>query len=123
MCPYLPFVIQTGVARITRPAPCRRCVHIEFSAISQFALGHWIRIKNKVIENYQAIVPSTWNSSPRDKAGQRGPYEESLIGTRLADIDQPLEILRTIHSFDPCMACAVHVTDPERNEITRIQIV
>lgn len=76
------------------------------------ALGHWIRIENKVIANYQAVVPSTWNCSPRDEAGKRGPYEESLIGTKLARIDQPLEILRTIHSFDPCMACAVHIIDP-----------
>ncbi len=87
------------------------------------ALGHWVRIENKVIANYQAVVPSTWNCSPRDKAGQRGPYEESLIGTRLAKADQPLEILRTIHSFDPCMACAVHLIDPETNEIRKFKVV
>ncbi|HQP29985.1 MAG TPA: nickel-dependent hydrogenase large subunit [Deltaproteobacteria bacterium] len=81
------------------------------------ALGHWIRIENHRIANYQAIVPSTWNCSPRDKAGLRGPYEESLVGTRLAKTDQPLEILRTIHSFDPCMACAVHIIDPRTNAI------
>ena len=81
------------------------------------ALGHWIRIENKVIANYQAVVPSTWNCSPRDKAGKRGPYEESLIGTKLANVDQPLEILRTIHYFDPCMACAVHIIDPRPDTI------
>lgn len=81
------------------------------------ALGHWIRIENQKIANYQAIVPSTWNCSPRDKAGKRGPYEESLIGTKLANVDQPLEILRTIHSFDPCMACAVHIIDPKTNAV------
>jgi len=81
------------------------------------ALGHWIRIENHRIANYQAIVPSTWNCSPRDKAGLRGPYEESLVGTRLSKVDQPLEILRTIHSFDPCMACAVHIIDPQTNAI------
>lgn len=86
------------------------------------ALGHWIRIENKVIANYQAVVPSTWNCSPRDKAGKRGPYEESLIGTKLAKVDQPLEILRTIHSFDPCMACAVHIIDPKTNEIRKFRV-
>jgi len=86
------------------------------------ALGHWVRIENKVIENYQAIVPSTWNCSPRDHAGRKGPYEESLIGTRLADVNQPLEILRTIHSFDPCMACAVHIITPHTNEIRKYKV-
>jgi Ni,Fe-hydrogenase I large subunit len=86
------------------------------------ALGHWIRIENKVIANYQAVVPSTWNCSPRDKAGRRGPYEESLIGLKLAKADQPLEIIRTIHSFDPCMACAVHIIDPQSNEIRKYRV-
>jgi len=86
------------------------------------ALGHWINIENKVISNYQAVVPSTWNCSPRDKAGKRGPYEESLVGTKLAKADQPLEILRTIHSFDPCMACAVHIIDPETKEIRKFKV-
>ena len=86
------------------------------------ALGHWIRIENQKIANYQAVVPSTWNCSPRDKAGKRGPYEESLIGTKLAKADQPLEIIRTIHSFDPCMACAVHIIDPETNEIRKFKV-
>jgi hydrogenase large subunit len=88
------------------------------------ALGHWVRIENGAIANYQCIVPSTWNASPRDAQGTPGAYEAALVdGTPVADPEQPLEILRVIHSFDPCMACAVHVTDPERNEITRIQIV
>ncbi|MDA8164247.1 MAG: nickel-dependent hydrogenase large subunit [Desulfobacteraceae bacterium] len=75
------------------------------------ALGHWIRIKDRKILNYQAVVPSTWNGGPRDAAGQRGPYEAALVGTPVADPERPLEILRTIHSFDPCMACAVHLLD------------
>ncbi len=87
------------------------------------ALGHWVRIKDGAIANYQCIVPSTWNASPRDAGGQRGAYESALLNTPVADPEQPLEILRTLHSFDPCMACAVHVTDPDRREITRIQIV
>jgi hydrogenase large subunit len=87
------------------------------------ALGHWVHIKDAKIENYQCIVPSTWNASPRDANDQMGAYEASLIGTPVQDPEQPVEILRTIHSFDPCMACAVHVVDPGRREITRIRIV
>lgn len=87
------------------------------------ALGHWVRIKNSKIENYQAVVPSTWNGSPRDARGQPGAYEASLIDTPVADPEQPLEILRTIHSFDPCLACAVHVLNGNGRELTRIQVV
>ncbi len=87
------------------------------------ALGHWIVIKDKVIANYQAVVPSTWNGSPRDAKGQKGPYEASLIGTPVRDPNKPVEILRTVHSFDPCMACAVHVVDPDGEEVTRIRVV
>jgi Ni,Fe-hydrogenase I large subunit len=86
------------------------------------ALGHWVKIKNQKIENYQCVVPGTWNGSPRDASNQRGPYEEALIGTPVENIEQPVEILRTIHSFDPCMACAVHVIDPDGNEVTRIKV-
>ncbi len=75
------------------------------------ALGHWIEIQGRSIKNYQAVVPSTWNAGPRDAQGQRGAYEASLLNTPVADPDRPLEILRTIHSFDPCLACAVHVID------------
>lgn len=87
------------------------------------ALGHWVRIKNGKIENYQAVVPSTWNGSPRDARGQPGAYEASLVDTPVADPEQPLEILRTIHSFDPCIACAVHVLNGNGRELTRIQVV
>ena len=73
------------------------------------ALGHWIEIENKKIVNYQCVVPSTWNAGPRDASGQRGAYEAALVGTPIADPERPLEILRTVHSFDPCLACAVHV--------------
>lgn len=80
------------------------------------ALGHWIHIKDGKIKNYQAVVPTTWNGSPRDGFGNPSPYEAALEGLTLADPEQPLEILRTIHSFDPCMACAVHVLDVDGNE-------
>ena len=86
------------------------------------ALGHWIKIKDQKILNYQAVVPSTWNASPRDAKGQRGPYEASLIGTPVADPNKPLEILRTIHSFDPCLACAVHVMDVDGNEMVKVKV-
>lgn len=87
------------------------------------ALGHWVRIKDGAIVNYQCIVPSTWNASPRDGKSQRGAYEAALLDTPVADPEKPIEILRTLHSFDPCMACAVHITDPERRKVTRIRIV
>ena len=86
------------------------------------ALGHWIKIKDKKIFNYQAVVPSTWNASPRDAKGQRGPYEAALVGTPIADPNKPLEILRTIHSFDPCLACAVHVLDANGNEMVKVKV-
>ncbi|MEW6602177.1 MAG: nickel-dependent hydrogenase large subunit, partial [Nitrospirota bacterium] len=85
------------------------------------SLGHWVTIKNQKIENFQIVVPGTWNGSPRDANNQRGPYEEALIGTPVANAEQPVEILRTIHSFDPCMACAVHVVDAEGNELIRVK--
>jgi len=85
------------------------------------ALGHWIRIENGAIANYQAVVPSTWNAGPRDAAGQLGPYESALVGTPIANEEQPLEILRTIHSFDPCLACAVHLYDARGNEIIKVR--
>jgi hydrogenase large subunit len=75
------------------------------------SLGHWVEIENQAIKNYQAVVPSTWNAGPRDARGQRGAYEAALIKTPVADPERPLEILRTVHSFDPCLACAVHVVD------------
>lgn len=86
------------------------------------ALGHWIKIKDQKILNYQAVVPSTWNASPRDAKGQRGPYEAALVGTPVADQNKPLEILRTIHSFDPCLACAVHVMDVNGNEVVKVKV-
>jgi hydrogenase large subunit len=86
------------------------------------ALAHWIVIKNGKIDNYQAVVPSTWNAGPRDAAGQDGPYEAALKGHKLHDAKQPIEILRTIHSFDPCIACAVHVTDPHGKQLVEVKV-
>ena len=87
------------------------------------ALGHWIIIDDGKITNYQAVVPTTWNAGPMDEAGQHGPYEAALMrGHHLAIPDQPLEVLRTIHSFDPCMACAAHVFGPAREDIVSVKI-
>jgi hydrogenase large subunit len=84
------------------------------------ALAHWVRIKDGKIENYQMVVPSTWNASPRDPQGNRSSYEAALIGTPVADPEQPVEILRTIHSFDPCLACAVHLYDPHGRQVHHV---
>jgi len=86
------------------------------------ALAHWIVIRDRAIANYQLVVPTTWNASPRDAQGQRSPYEASLIGTPVHDPEQPLEILRTIHSFDPCLACAVHLYDDQRRPLSNVQV-
>jgi Ni,Fe-hydrogenase I large subunit len=81
------------------------------------ALGHWVEIKNGRIQNYQLVVPSTWNASPRDAQGVRGPYEQALIGAPVPDPDNPINIVRIIRSFDPCLACAIHLIDPITNDI------
>jgi hydrogenase large subunit len=86
------------------------------------SLGHWITIKDEKTAKYQMVVPTTWNASPRDPKGQRSAYESALIGTPVAVPDSPLEILRTIHSFDPCLACAVHLYDEQGKNISQIQI-
>jgi Ni,Fe-hydrogenase I large subunit len=86
------------------------------------ALGHWVRIKKGVIDHYQIVVPSTWNAGPRDANGKPGPYEAALIGTPIANAEQPLEILRTLHSFDPCMACGVHVVDARGRRLPEVRV-
>jgi [NiFe] hydrogenase large subunit len=91
--------------------------------VARGSLGHWIEIEDQKIKNYQYVVPSTWNLGPRCAQGKLGPVEESLIGTPIADPKRPLEILRTVHSFDPCIACAVHVMDPESNQVYKIRVV
>ena len=103
----------------TWPAAARG---VGFAEAPRGALGHWIKIRNEKIDNYQCIVPTTWNASPRDAKKQIGAYEASLLNTKMAKADEPLEILRTIHSFDPCLACATHVISPEGEEITRVTV-
>ncbi len=83
-------------------------------------LSHWVVVEDGRIANYQAVVPSTWNAGPRDEKGQMGPYEASLVGNPVADPERPLELLRTVHSFDPCLACAIHTHDPEAGTTTKV---
>jgi hydrogenase large subunit len=96
---------------------------VGFMEAPRGALAHWINIKDGKTENYQQIVPSTWNASPRDPKGQMSAYESTLIGTPVANPELPLEIIRTIHSFDPCIACAVHLYDEHGNHISQVQNV
>lgn len=86
-------------------------------------LSHWVVVKDGRIANYQAVVPTTWNASPRDENGARGPYEASLLGNPVADATRPLELLRTVHSFDPCMACACHTLDVEGNTLATVNVL
>ncbi|MDD4856300.1 MAG: nickel-dependent hydrogenase large subunit, partial [Sulfuricurvum sp.] len=85
-------------------------------------LSHFVRIEESKIANYQVVAPTTWNASPKDATGQRGVYEEALIGIKLIDPARPLEVLRVIHSFDPCLACAVHVIDTKGKELSKYKI-
>lgn len=93
-----------------------------FNEAPRGMLSHWIKIKDKKTLNYEAVVPSTWTASPRDEAGNMGPYEQSLINTKVANPDKPLEIIRTIHSFDPCIACAVHTVDENGVEFVKVKV-
>ncbi len=95
---------------------------VGFGEAPRGALGHWIHIQEGKIANYQAVVPTTWNASPRDPQGNIGAYEAALLGTPMADPEQPLEILRTIHSFDPCLACASHIIAPDGQELAQVKI-
>jgi hydrogenase large subunit len=101
----------------------REAIGAGFHEAPRGALGHWVHIKDGKIENYQCVVPSTWNAGPRDSQGKPGPYEAALIGTPVADPNRPVEILRTVHSFDPCMACGVHVVDAAGKEIVKVRAV
>ena len=94
-----------------------------FLEAARGSLGHWVQIKDGKIDHYQCVVPSTWNCSPRDAEGASGPYEAALMDNHpLVDPERPLEILRTIHSFDPCMACGVHVLDAQGREVTKVRV-
>jgi hydrogenase large subunit len=96
------------------------CEGVGLTEAPRGALAHWIKIKKGAIDNYQLVVPTTWNGSPRDAKKQRSSFEQSLIGTPVANLEQPVEIIRTIHSFDPCLACAVHLYDPQGKHLHQV---
>jgi len=101
------------------PAECRGA---GFTEAPRGSLGHWVSIKAGKIDNYQCVVPTTWNGSPRDPKGQIGAFEASLMNTPMAKAEEPLEILRTIHSFDPCLACSTHVMSPDGQEMASVKV-
>jgi len=115
--------LSTANAGQWEPCTWKRDAHgVGFTEAPRGALGHWVHIKEGKIANYQCVVPTTWNGSPRDLDGNIGAYEASLMGTPMADPENPLEILRTIHSFDPCLACSTHVMSPDGEEVTSVKI-
>jgi hydrogenase large subunit len=93
-----------------------------FTEAPRGALAHWIKIRDTRIDNYQCVVPTTWNGSPRDPAGNIGAYEAALLATPMADPAQPLEIIRTLHSFDPCLACSTHVMSPDGQDMATVTV-
>ena len=95
---------------------------VGFTEAPRGALGHWIVIENTKIKNYQCVVPTTWNGSPRDPAGNIGAFEAALMNTKVEVADQPVEILRTLHSFDPCLACSTHVMSADGQEMANIKV-
>jgi hydrogenase large subunit len=96
---------------------------VGFHEAPRGTLSHWTVIRDGKIANYQAVVPSTWNAGPRDGKDQKGPYEASLVGNPVADPKRPLEVLRTVHSFDPCLSCAIHTVDMEGREQSRVRVL
>ncbi len=104
-------------------APAGEVRGFGFHEAPRGALSHWVVIRDGRIANYQCVVPTTWNAGPRDAKGKKGPYEASLLGNPIADPKRPLEVLRTVHSFDPCLACAIHTLDPEGSELSKIQVL
>jgi hydrogenase large subunit len=116
---------KTDTANVTKWEPStwpKEAKGVGIMEAPRGALGHWIRIKDEKIDSYQCVVPTTWNGSPRDPKGQIGAFEASLMNTKMAKPEWPLEILRTIHSFDPCLACATHVMSPEGEELVSVKV-
>ena len=101
----------------------KKAIGVGHTEAPRGALAHWIVIEDQKIANYQLVVPSTWNASPRDKNGNLSAYESALVDTPVHDVNQPLEILRTIHSFDPCLACAVHLYDEDGKHINKVKVL
>ena len=114
--------IASGDTEIFRPPEFKGVQKgFGFHEAPRGALSHWVVVRDGKIENYQCVVPSTWNAGPRDSKGQMGPYEASLMGNPVADPERPLEVVRTVHSFDPCLACAIHTHDAEGEELVKVR--
>jgi hydrogenase large subunit len=103
--------------------PSHECAGVGMHEAPRGTLSHWVVIDKGTFSNYQAVVPTTWNASPRDEKGIPGPYESSLLANPVADPSKPLEVLRTVHSFDPCMACACHTLDASGRKIAQVKIL
>ncbi len=103
--------------------PDKEVQGVGFHEAPRGLLSHWCILEKGKIKKYQAVVPSTWNAGPRDENNMRGPYEEALINNPIADEKRPLEVLRTVHSFDPCLACAIHLFDPNGHEINKVKVL
>ena len=95
---------------------------IQWARAPRGALAHWIKIKDTKIDNYQCVVPTTWNGSPRDNEGNIGAFEAALMNTKVERASEPIEILRTLHSFDPCLACSTHVMSEDGQELARVTV-
>jgi hydrogenase large subunit len=115
---------STTFTRLAQPSQWPGSVGFGFTEAPRGALGHWIKLDTAtgLIQNYQCVVASQWNAGPRDTNGTEGPYERALVGHVLADVTKPLEVLRTIHSFDPCIGCAVHILDPDGKALVKIEV-
>jgi len=104
--------IRVGQSVRTRASVPTSATSYGLTEAPRGAIGHWLQISGSKIARYQVVTPTCWNASPRDGAGKRGPIEEALIGTPVQNINEPVEVVRVIHSFDPCLSCAVHVMRP-----------
>ncbi len=114
--------LRVGSSSYTYKAIPSSASGIGLTEAARGALGHWIQISNKKIARYQMVVPTTWNASPTDDSGQHGAIEQALIGLRIADISQPIEVLRVVHSFDPCLSCSVHLVQPDRKNAKKFVV-
>ena len=103
--------------------PKGECHGVGFHEAPRGTLSHWVVIENGKIRNYQAVVPSTWVACPRGANDEPGYYERCLMGNPIADPEKPLEVLRTIHSFDPCLACAIHLVDGNKVELGKVRVL
>jgi hydrogenase large subunit len=117
--------ILSGDTKVFEPFefPKGRIEGVGFHEAPRGTLSHWVVVEDGKIANYQAVVPTTWNASPRDIDDVPGPYESSLLGNPVADIERPLELIRTVHSFDPCMACACHTVDVSGKQRATVRVL